>query len=168
MTGRRLQEVVGHPNLILETMWDIVEAKGYTFKSNPKRLQAFNEWDGISCWFAMEGLEATFKLQQMPGCCAVLTVSYVNVRPYTQENFDTVLKVIEEAAYEAGFGSVVLTQCVRPDLNHQNESWVKCLDRGWVISNPFVNAKSGNSVVYITKDMEQPGKRAGMEIAIED
>jgi hypothetical protein len=32
------------------------------------------------------------------------------------------------------------------------------------MSEPFINAKSGNPVVYLTKNLGQEGKREGLEV----
>ena len=45
----------------------------------------------------------------------------------------------------------------------KKEPWHQVLSRGWRRSDPFRNAKSGNLVVYLIKDLEQPAKREGLE-----
>jgi hypothetical protein len=159
---------LGHPNLILITLHELAEEQGFRFTSRPDQLHGFNEWNKIGCRIESENLGADFELQQMPGCCAVLTLSYLNVGPYTKENFDYIVKIIEDATFNAGFGSLVMTQVVPAFTKStwKNEPWILCLDRGWVASDPFRNAKSGNLVVYLTQDMKQKGKRAGMEVPI--
>jgi len=79
--------------------------------------------------------------------------------------FNHVLELIEQAAHEAGFGSVMMTQVVPAysKMFWKQEAWIKCLDRKWIASPAFRNAKSGNLVVYLTKDLEQKGKRQGLE-----
>jgi len=40
------------------------------------------------------------------------------------------------------------------------------MEMGWVMSEPFINAKSGNKVVYLTKNLDQKGKVGGLEIEV--
>ena len=164
------QALVGHPNLILETLKDVLDEKGFHFRSTPKELHGGNEWNSIHCAIDSKELGANFDLQQCPGCCAVLTVSYVRVDPWSFESFNYVLELIEEAAFKAGFGSVMMTQVVPAysKMLWKQEAWIKCLDRKWVASPAFRNAKSGNLVVYLTKDLEQKGKKQGLEFKIEE
>lgn len=166
MSRRRI--LVGHPNLILETMRDVCAAENYEFLSNIKDFYDGNEWDDVFCRIVSEKeFQSTFQLQQMPGCCAVLVVHHVETFPYSQKIFDKVLQLIETGAYEAGFGSVLMAQ-VTPQgdpENYSREPWALCVGR-WDISHPFVNAKSGNPCVYLTRNLEQPGKRQGLEIKI--
>lgn len=156
---------VGHPNLIVDTLKELTAELGWKFKSDPKVLWGKNEWDDIYCQVAAKKFEASFAVQQMPGCCAVLILHHVAVRPNTQEVFDALLQEIEKATYAAGFGSIQMAQVVNHGLRElERESWHLCLKRDWLMGEPFVNAKSGNPVVYLTKNMHQPGKRAGLEI----
>ena len=157
---------VGHPNLILETLGELSKENGWKFDSKPKRLFPHSEWDDIFCTLQAKDFGGNFAVQQMPGCCAVLIVHHVNPREHSQEMFDALLQQIEIAAYAAGFGSVMMAQVVNHGLRDwDKEPWALCLKREWLMSDPFVNAKSGNPVVYLTKNMHQPGKRAGLEIA---
>jgi len=162
----KVQPQVGHPNLILETLKDTLTERGFEFESIPKELHAGNEWNSIHCKIGSDNLAGGFDLQQCPGCCAVLIVSYVRLDPWNFGAFDYVLKLIEEAAFNAGFGSVMMTQVVPAysKMFWERECWIKCLDREWVVSPAFRNAKSGNLVVYLTKDLEQAGKKAGLEV----
>ena len=156
---------VGHPNLILETLAELAKEKEWKFDSAPKRLWGENEWKEMTCWLDTLEFKSCFKLQQMPGCCAVLIAFYIDVEPWTQEAFDAVLRAIEEAAYHAGFGSLMMAQVTHP-YKADKAPWTLCLDRGWGITNSFVNAKSGNYVAYLTKDLGQQGKREGLEIQL--
>lgn len=149
-----------HPNLILEALYKLRKEGGFELRSVPRKLNPKNEWESIFCHIDMIDMEAEFSLQQMPGCCAVLVVSYVRVSLPTQANFIRVLEIVEVAAKNAGFGSVVMTQVV-PAFN-----WFPCLGHGWICSKPFRNAKSGNMVIYLTKDLQQEGKKQGFEFRV--
>src|SRR5438874_2327137 len=140
--------MVGHPNLILEAMIPICKDKGWEFHSLPKKLHDWNEWNRIECKIRNKQFKAPFMLQQMPGCCAVLTASYIHPDPYSAENFINVVETIRKAAYEAGFGSLILTQVVRYP-KYQKHVWYPLIERGYLMSEPFINAKSGNQVVYL-------------------
>ena len=157
-----------HPNFILDALNELSQGDEFQFKSNPRKLDAEREWHDIFCNLDTKDIESHFHLQQCPGCCAVLIVSYVRVHPWTQKNFDVILQIIEEAAKMAGFGSVMMSQVV-PNYSKmlwKDEPWIKSLDRGWIASPAFRNSKSGNLCVYLTKDMEQTGKRAGLEYPV--
>lgn len=156
---------VFHDNLILETMREIAQERGYKFKSIPEVLKGFNEWNSVNCAMFTKEFYVMFDVQQMPGCCAVLALSYVKPEPRTVENFDTVVQFVEEAAYRASFGSVVMTQVVPAysKMLWKEQLWIKCLDREWVASPPFCNAKSGNLVTYLTRDLGQKGQVEGFE-----
>ena len=164
------QELVAHPNFILKTMRDVSKDEGFKFISHPKDFDCFTEWDDANCGINTKEYEARFHLRQMPGCCAVLIIHYVEVRPYSQEIFDQVLQYIEEGAYRAGFGSVMMAQVVRADEDMPDcwdfEPWFYCIGRGWEYDAPFLNAKSGNLVVYLTKDLKQPGRMPGLEFPV--
>lgn len=159
------REMVGHPNLILETLPEICERDGWEFKSSPKRLYGSNEWNSVYCQIYDKDFRATFQLQQMPGCCAVLTASYIDPEPREPKYFTKAVEAIREAAYEAGFGSLVLTQVLCYN-RMEKHLWGPLLDMNWDISKPFVNAKSGNKVVYLTKNLGQIEKRPGLEIQL--
>jgi len=156
-----LREMVGHPNLILETLPEICEKNGWGFKSNPKKLWGHNEWDAVHCQITAKDFNAVFMLQQMPGCCAVLTASYIDPMPREPLYFNQVVEAIREAAYEAGFGSLILTQVMSYERLNKH-LWGNLIN--YEISKPFINAKSGNKVVYLTKDLGQKAKRPGLEI----
>ena len=158
------REMVGHPNLILETLPEICTRNGWGFKSNPKKLWGHNEWDSVHCRISAKEFEAVFMLQQMPGCCAVLTASYIDPEPRTPLYFNRVVEAIREAAYEAGFGSLILTQVL--SYNRFDKHLWASLVGPFEISKPFINAKSGNKVVYLTKDLGQKAKRSGLEIQL--
>jgi len=158
--------MVGHPNLILETLPEEVEKRGWKMASQPKYLWGENEWNKVFCRVAGPKFHATFEVQQMPGCCAVLIASYIDPEPRTQETFRVVIDAIRDAAYEAGFGSLMLSQVIWADVPAKKALWSSCLDMGFEMSRPFINAKSGNKVVYLTKDLGQKGKVAGMEFQV--
>lgn len=101
------------------------------------------------------------QIQQMPGCCAIMTISYVGVNPDTPETFTKTIGLITAAAKKAAFGSIVLTQvCHGRD---ERELWYPLLKEGFIKSPEFVNAKSGNRVAYLTKDLGQTGQMEGFE-----
>lgn len=149
---------VGHANLILETLPRVCRHIDWKLKTDPKHLWGRNEWEEIRCKVETDRFTSTFNLQQMPGCCAVLIASYIHPDPFKEENFADIIRVIESAAYDAGFGSILMAQVIRHD-----ELWPVVLKQGWEISEKFVNAKSGNKVVYLTRNLNQPGKRYGFE-----
>jgi hypothetical protein len=161
--------LVGHPNIILETMLEVAQKEGFTFESD---LDSYIGED--IGWAEVHGhlygkediKKARFQLNQCPGCCAILVVSYVVVYPWTQNNFDKVIQIIEAAAFEAGFGSVMQTQTVPAysKMFWKQEPWIMCLERGWKASEAFMNAKSGNLVTYLTKSLDQKGKKDGLEV----
>ena len=163
--------VVGHPNLILDVFGELAKERQWGFSSRPQFLNRENEWEPIRVLLKTKEFKANFGLQQMPGCCAVLIAYYVDVKPWTQEAFYLALQAIEEAARAAGFGSVLMAQVVPANFSRHiggwdREPWFKCLSRGWVDSEPFMNAKSGNWVIYLMKDLAQPGKREGLEVQL--
>lgn len=167
--GEVRHEAVFHPNLIIDTLREIAEEKTGYFKSIPPEVHGFSEWGDIGCTLETMAFQANFQLQQMPGCCAVLVLSYVKLYPHTQENFVKLLDIIEDAGFRAGFGSIMMTQVV-PNYSKMfwdKELWIKCLDKGWKSSDPFRNAKSGNLVVYLTKDLGHKGKVKGLEFVTE-
>ena len=169
LTDRMGSLGVLHPNFILEALNELSQGGEFQFKSNPRKLDAEREWHDIFCNLDTKDIESHFHLQQCPGCCAVLIVSYVRVHPWTQQSFDAVLQIIEEAAKMAGFGSVMMSQVV-PNYSKmfwKEEAWIKCLDRGWEPSKAFRNGKSGNLVAYLTKDLEQKDKRKGLEFPVQ-
>jgi len=124
----------------------------------------YNEWDGIHARVEGKGFYSSFALQQMPGCCAVLTASYIDPEPYKPDEFRKVVQAIAEATRRAGFGSLILTQVIKMNIPLNKHVWFSIMGDGFEMSEPFINAKSGNSVVYLTKDLEQDGKIAGMEV----
>ena len=152
---------IAHPNLILKTLPEVCKQRNWQFASNPKALWGKNEWDTIYCRVQAPKFRSSFELQQMPGCCAVLIACFIKPDPYTRDNFDEVLSAIESASYEAGFGSLLMAQVVYDDA-----IWPVCLKRDWIMSDKFVNAKSGNKVVYLTKNLEQKNKRYGLEVQV--
>lgn len=155
--------IARHDNIILETLAELAKERKWDFKSKPDHFAGFNEWDDAYCALESEKFFCRFAVQQMPGCCAALILHHVEPDPYTQETFDEALAAIEVATKEAGFGSLMMAQVTR---RRGNEIWSNCVKNGWLMSKPFINAKSGNDVVYLTKDMQQPGKVAGLEILL--
>src|SRR5882672_12383856 len=103
------RSIVGHPNLILETLPEEVAKRGWKMASQPKALWGENEWNKVFCCVAAPKFHASFELQQMPGCCAVLIASYIDPEPRNPRTFDAVISTIKDAAYEAGFGSLMLS-----------------------------------------------------------
>lgn len=160
------RSMVGHPNLILETLPEECDKRGWKLDSQPKHLWGQNEWNNIFVRVAAPKFRASFQLQQMPGCCAVLIASYIDPEPRNPRTFDAVITAVKEAAYKAGFGSLMLSQVLHEDVPPRKSLWGNCLADGWEMSKPFINAKSGNKVVYLTKDLGQRGKVAGLEIPV--
>jgi len=159
--------MVGHPNLILETLPDVCKARGWKLNSNPKHLWGENEWNKVWCRIQAPKFHSMFELQQMPGCCAVLIASYIDPFPREKNEFNLTIDAIKEAAYEAGFGSLMLSQVLHYDRLHiKKHLWGDLLGWGFKMSEPFINAKSGNEVVYLTKNLEQVGKVRGLEIPV--
>lgn len=159
---------LAHPNLIIETLKDLGKDQAIEVYTNPREMSPAFEWRSISVGIEHKDFAAEFDVQQMPGCCAVLVLSYIKANPFNQDTVDRVISFVEAAAKEAGFGSVVMTQVV-PAFSRmlwKREPWIKCLDRGWEHSKGFINAKSGNIVVYLTKDLQQPGKKKGLEFKV--
>jgi hypothetical protein len=158
-----------HQNIILDTLKEQGTKDQFEVYTKPFQMEGYDEWNKAEVWVDGKDLNASFDVQQMPGCCAVLVLSYIKVNPFTYESVDRVIKFVEAAAKEAGFGSVVMTQVVPAfsKMLWKNEPWIKCLDRGWQPSKGFINAKSGNIVTYLTKDLAQPGKRKGLEVQVE-
>src|SRR5882757_10791931 len=93
--------MVGHPNLICETLPDEAKKLGYKMKTHPKALWGENEWNKVFCRVSAPKFRTTFEVQQMPGCCAVLIASYIDPQPYEHEPFMETIKLIERSAYEA-------------------------------------------------------------------
>jgi hypothetical protein len=159
--------VVDHQNHITEMLKDLAQEQGCEFNSNPEDSCGINDWHPVQCWLTAKEFDAQFQVQQMPGCCAVLVLSYIRVKPYTYDLVDKVIEFVEVAAKNAAFGSVAMTQCVPAfsQMLWKKEPWIKCLDRGWEHSKPFMNGKSGNIVTYLLKDLGQKVKMKGFEQA---
>jgi hypothetical protein len=157
------RSMVGHPNLILETLPEECDKRGWGMESHPKRLWGENEWNNIHVRVEAPKFKASFDVQQMPGCCAVLIASYIDPEPYVKYNFLETIGAITDAAREAGFGSLMLSQ-VLTKRYLRDQIWEGLLRKDWEMSKPFINAKSGNKVVYLTKNLGQKGKIEGMEI----
>lgn len=159
---------VGHRNYIIQALTENQQEGGYRFEAEPKEVGGQSDWDAIACFVKTATFEGNFCVQQMPGCCAVLVLSYIRTHPFTQETVDQVIAIVEKAAYDAGFGSVAMTQVVPAysKMFWKKEPWIRCLDRNWTVHDPFRNAKSGNLCVYLTVNLNQPGKRDGLEVPI--
>lgn len=155
-----------HRNIIISTLRDVATENNLGMWSDPnddKKL-GFDDWGQIHVSLRKDkDLFAHFMVQQMPGCCAILTLSYVDVNPFTRANFKEVTRLVEDAAKRAGFGSLALTQVLHKDRVLVNEPWGLLLKEDYLISKPFINAKSGNRVVYLTKNLNQDGKIEGLE-----
>jgi hypothetical protein len=160
--------IVGHANYILETMRDLAMQQGLRVYSTPKEILYVDDWG--QCHVALTKLKnghpwkdvARFQLQQMPGCCAILTMSYVEV-DRCNFSFEKAVEFVEQAAKDAAFGSLVLTQVLHKPQPEKHEWHVLVEKHGFVMSEPFINAKSGNKVVYLTKNLGQEGKIEGFE-----
>jgi hypothetical protein len=146
-----------HPNFFLREMKNLAFADDFGFLSEPKDFTPLNEWEQAYCTIEVSGVRGTFQIQQMPGCCAVLVVFFVRPIEPTRENFLKILSKIEVAAKSAGFGSLLMAQV------GTEADWNWMFLAGWILSEPFTNAKSGNKVLYLTKDLGQPGKVSGLE-----
>jgi len=159
------RSLVFHPNYILDALGEMAQENGWKMESQPRRAEFHNEWGQMEVELIFNKKEfATFKVQQLPGCCAVLVANHIMPSVFTREAFDDVLTVIETAAFKAGFGSLMMAQVLNKAEDFSREVWSKCIEGGdWITSVPFVNAKSGNKVVYLTKNLGQPGQRSGLE-----
>lgn len=166
----RRKQFVGydHRNIIIGTLKDAADERGLEMQSLPdKDYGGPNDWAPINVELRRDGrFHASFLVQQMPGCCAVLTLSYVTPEPYMQPEFQSIVSLVEGAAREAGFGSLILTQVPHKGKKASDEKWGLLLENGYLMSKPFLNAKSGNYVVYLTKDLGHKAKIDGLEVAV--
>jgi hypothetical protein len=162
--------VVDHQNYITDMLRDLAKERGFWFNSKPEHSWGMNDWSPVQCWMGdhigPKKFKANFQVQQMPGCCAVLVLSYIQVKPWSYELFDQIVEFVEVAAKNAAFGSVAMTQCVPAfsKMLWKEEPWTKALDRGWVATPAFRNGKSGNLVTYLLKDLGQNAKVVGFEV----
>jgi len=156
-----------HPNLITETLIEVCVEKGVAFAANPMVLSAFNEWDPIICKIKTKTCQAEFHLQQMPGCCAVMILYFLHPSPNTEKNFKEVLEIIEEATKRAAFGSLLMAQVI-PDKGIRDANWHLAMTMGYVLHPFFTNPKSGNKVVYLTKDMGFGKQEFSVDVKIPD
>lgn len=116
--------------------------------------QTDNDWGMMHVRFSVdEGFAGGFQLQQLPGCCAIMTLSYVQLREDTQENFSRIVKIVEDAARDGAFAMLMLSQVYHGNL--KNEPWGNLPKEGFKMSAPALNAKSFNNVVLLTKDLKQ-------------
>jgi len=157
-----------HKNVILDTLREVAKENNLYFESRPRKLEGDQDWGRIEVGLGSteQKFFESFQLQQMPGCCAVLTMSYL--RHHNPDAFDLIVQYVEEAAFRAGFGSMVLTQVWKPEKGYDREPWAKLIGRGWKLSEPFINAKSGNKVSYLTMNLGQDGKVPGLEEPVYD
>jgi hypothetical protein len=59
---------------------------------------------------------------------------------------------------------VALTQVWKPEDGFKHKVWAKLVEEhNYKLSDPFMNAKSGNHVSYLTKDLGQTSKAEGFE-----
>jgi hypothetical protein len=161
------QHELEHRNYITKMLRDMAKREGYDFESDPHDTCKRSDWCDVTCGLETPRFRATFHVQQMPGCCAVLVLSYIRTQPYTYNNIDEVIRFVEEGAKNAAFGSVAMTQVV-PHFSRmfwKKEPWILCLapNRKWAASPAFRNGKSGNLVTLLTKDLEQDSKMEGFE-----
>src|SRR6266705_1486010 len=106
-------QAVAHPNHILETLKEVCEEYSLKLTTFPKECNLQNEWESFLCQLKSPKLFIAFHIQQHPGCCAILDLSYVHVDPHTYGNFDHAVQLVEEAASRAEFGAVMMTQVVK-------------------------------------------------------
>lgn len=172
MIPEEQRTVVDHANHILRELRNVVEGTKFSVYSNPKDLAYAHDWDGVYVSLTVRTAYnttkdvAVFQLQQMPGCCAIMTVSYLRVDNRVI-SFTETMEIIEKAAKRAAFGSIVMTQVVFNDMKLKSHLWYPLVaDLGYVMSKSFVNGKSGNDVVYLTKDLGQGAKMEGFEEAV--
>lgn len=159
-----------HANHIIKKLKEVALGKGMYMNADPNNLAHGQDWNKSIVTLAIPTKNnkklipvAEFQLQQMPGCCAIMTVSYVRTRLAVM-SFEDAVEMIEDAARRAAYGSVVLTQVIAEGYKLEKHEWFPLVaERGYLMSKPFINAKSGNQVVYLTKDLEQAGKLAGFE-----
>lgn len=149
-----------HRNIIQQTLREVAFENDFDLGIRPEFLM--DDWQDVILRMHRDGFDFNCHVQQMPGCCAVLIASYFGVTPWTKKAFAEAVEYIEQAAYRAGFGSLMLSQ-VRLEKDPRKEIWGLLLEKGFHLSQPFRNAKSGNLVSYLTKDLKQPGKVAGLE-----
>lgn len=159
--------VVDHANHVLEMLREVCKEKGIRVQSDPKDLAYAYDWSKARVSLLSPARKypweiARFELQQMPGCCAILTMSYVNTQE-KEMNFAGAVELVAEAARRAAFGSLVLTQVVYCPVIKTNSWYSIVKDLGFEMSEPFINAKSGNKVVYLTKNLGQVEKMDGFE-----
>lgn len=147
-----------HGNHIAGVLKENIEALGGTFHGN--ELPG-NDWVDQYIGFRIGEFAARFQLQQMPGCCAMMTLSFVQTFPESQKNFNTVAELVGQAAREAKFALVMMTQVVHTDRPLIDEPWGLCLNvygGDWELSKSYFNAKSGNLVATLIKDLKQTKK----------
>lgn len=162
--------VVDHCNHILEMLRDVAKERQLGVWAKPDDLAYRADWEHaqVSLFNRYEDGKpkqelAHFQLQQMPGCCAIMTMSYVGTRK-SKLSFEQAVEIVEEASRRAAFGSLVLTQVIMSGHVVKDHEWAPLLaNRGFLMSEPFINAKSGNRVVYLTKDLGQVAKMDGFE-----
>jgi hypothetical protein len=163
------KRVVDHANHILEYLREVAHERGLHVFSDPREVVYVDDWGNVHVWIANSKEDGTpkreiaeFRLQQMPGCCAILTMSYVHTNPKYM-TFAGAVELVCEAAKRAAFGSVCLTQVVNRERAEKCE-WFSIVSYGsFKMSQWFINAKSGNRVVYLTRNLGQVGQMEGFE-----
>lgn len=108
----------------------------------------------------------SFRARPLPGCCGVLVVYYV--RPASkidnpQALFTATIKVILEAAKKAEYG------CVQMSLLETSDEAISLLqNEGFEnLFNPIRNGKTGNLIVVLGKDLDQPAKTDKKKFVVE-
>lgn len=168
----RIRYAMDHPNFMLELLHDyIVKDHGGEMKIGG---QAGDDWGRQYVTFQLPAVkpdekpfDGNFQLQQMPGCCALMTLSYVHANPFTPENFLRIAEMVADRAKEGAFAALLMTQVVPHNRKIGGEPWKLCLKHGWQMQNPLMNAKSGNLVAILQKDLKQAGKLRGFEKQVE-
>lgn len=167
----KVRMAVDHPNYMLELLHDFI------VKDHEGQMKVGgigDDWGRQHVMFNMPGLKegdkawgGHFQIQQMPGCCALMTLSYVYPDPFTQENFQKIADMVADRAREGAFAAILMTQVVPKDRKLDGEPWRLCLKTGWKLQEPLVNGKSGNLVSILQRNLKQPGKLRGFEKEVE-
>jgi hypothetical protein len=146
---------IDHRNHIVRELYNVVEPTDWEIDAKKSILET-NDWDSKQVELVkFDGNKGTpaarFQVQQLPGCCAVMTLSYVQYHAKLS-SFVEVTRIVEEAAKRAAFGSLMLTQVIGERYKAENYDWFPLVrDHGYEMSEPFLNGKSGNKVVYLSR-----------------
>ncbi len=174
MLQEEQHSVIDHANHILRELREVVKGTEFSVWSNPKDMAGGHDWDSVYVYLTVPNKNklawnkkdldvAVFQLQQMPGCCAIMTVSYLK-NDYRVISFVETMAIIENAAKRGAFGSIVMTQVIFADWPLKKHSWYPLVAKqGYLMSKPFVNGKSGNKIVYLIKNLGQDAKMNGFE-----